>query len=62
MNLNANNEENVSFDTIKQTMENAFAQMQLLESGRESKYEGWAKPERKSVDTSSRVVMDGSLD
>ena len=42
MNFGAKTEAEVSFDSVKQTLEAAFGQLRLLENGREDKYEGWA--------------------
>ena len=65
MNLNANNEGNISFDSIKQTFESTLKQLEndfgQLSVVTERKYEGRAKLERKSVGTSSGDVLDGYL-
>ena len=42
MNFSSKTEAEVSFDSVKQTLEAAFGQLRLLESGREDKYEGRA--------------------
>ena len=42
MNIRAKTDAEVSFDSVKQTLEAAFGQLRLLENGREDKYEGWA--------------------
>ena len=42
MNFSSKTEAEVSFDSVKQTLEAAFGQLRLLESGREDKYEGGA--------------------